>query len=202
MFDEDKFMTLVADKEIGIYGGSFNPPTIGHEGIIRTLTKPYKIGTNPAYMLFDEIWIVCSYNHPFNKDLIDHEDRRKMCELAFKQYKNVKVTEYKDSGTYELIKKIQEEHTDCKFTFIMGEDCVKTFHLWKNYEELKKLIPFLVLNRKGVEHKDENWFSYIKDSDVENISSTYVRNNINSKDVQKYLNPEVYSLIKERGFYE
>ena len=62
---------------VALYGLSANPPTNlgGHATIVRRLSK-----------LFDEVWILPVFKHAYasKRHLAPYEDRRAMCELAFR----------------------------------------------------------------------------------------------------------------------
>jgi nicotinate (nicotinamide) nucleotide adenylyltransferase len=57
---------------ITLFGGSFNPPHIGHALIIEEFLSSG---------LTDELWLLPTYNHAFNKSLAPSNHRLKMCEL-------------------------------------------------------------------------------------------------------------------------
>ena len=58
---------------IALFGGSFNPPHVGH-----MMAAYYVIATRPV----DKLWLMPAYRHPFGKRLAPFDDRVKMCELA------------------------------------------------------------------------------------------------------------------------
>lgn len=69
---------------IALLGGSFNPPHLGHVGIIR-----YVLGKH----LSDEVWVVPAAAHPYAKPLAKFSDRMEMCRLAFQGIPNVVVSD-------------------------------------------------------------------------------------------------------------
>ena len=58
---------------VAIFGGSFNPPHVGHQ-----LVALYVLETAAA----DELWFVPCWRHTFGKALEAFEDRLRMSELA------------------------------------------------------------------------------------------------------------------------
>jgi nicotinate-nucleotide adenylyltransferase len=58
---------------VAVYGGSFNPPHVAHQ-----LALTYVLATAQV----DEVWMVPTFKHPFDKALAPFSDRAKMCELA------------------------------------------------------------------------------------------------------------------------
>jgi nicotinate-nucleotide adenylyltransferase len=66
-----------------LFGGTFNPPHLGHQIVIRQ-----------AFELIpdiDELWLLPTYNHAFGKDLAPAPHRLEMCRLLVN-------TLYRDSG--------------------------------------------------------------------------------------------------------
>lgn len=65
-------------RRIGVFGASFNPPTLGHADVI-----------NQALPHFDEILLVPSLSHPFGKILVSLEHRLAMLQLFLDPWKNL-----------------------------------------------------------------------------------------------------------------
>ena len=59
---------------VAIYGGSFNPPHVGH-----VLAVAYVLATAEI----DEVLVVPAFQHPFSKELAGFDDRFALCEAAF-----------------------------------------------------------------------------------------------------------------------
>src|SRR5207245_3074255 len=58
--------------EIALFGGSFDPPHVGH-----LLAAAYVLAVEPI----DELWLVPVYQHPFAKPLVaSYEHRVALCE--------------------------------------------------------------------------------------------------------------------------
>src|SRR5574344_582128 len=62
-------------RQIGIFGGSFNPIHVGHIGLAKTLLKEARL---------DEIWFVVSPQNPLKEktDLLDDDKRLEMVRQA------------------------------------------------------------------------------------------------------------------------
>src|SRR4029079_1745454 len=61
-------------RRVGVFGGSFNPPHLGHRELIAALLERD---------LVDQVRVVPVYAHPFGKELAPFADRLAMCRLAF-----------------------------------------------------------------------------------------------------------------------
>ncbi len=51
-------------KNIGILGSAFNPPHLGHKDVIQQVSQD-----------FDEILLIPSFHHAFNKKMVSYQDR-------------------------------------------------------------------------------------------------------------------------------
>ena len=65
---------LVGAGKVGILGGSFNPPHVGHALLAHAMLSTEDL---------DELWIIPVWQHPFGKDSVSFEHRMDMCRLAF-----------------------------------------------------------------------------------------------------------------------
>ena len=167
---------MPSPKNIGIFGGSFSPPTTGHLQLAWQILKSCPI---------DEVWLSPVYSHNHGKSLVDPEHRLKMCQLACNQDSRFKAFDYEirhtiEGGTYNFLSKLiaDPEFHLFKFHYIIGLDVANDFHKWTRYEELRDLVPFLVHTRKGEERKAV-WFlkpphKYLE-GEVSQISSSQIR---------------------------
>ena len=120
--------------KIGLFFGSFNPIHIGHMAIANYMLE---------YTDLDKIWFVVSPQNPMkNKlSLLDEKQRLHMVNIAIgdnNKYKasNIEFKLPKPSYTINTLIHLNEKYPDYKFVLIMGADNLKSFHKWKNYEEI------------------------------------------------------------------
>lgn len=133
---------------IGVFGASFNPPTRGHEDVI-----------NQALSHFDEILLVPSIAHPFEKKSISLADRLVMLELFIAPWEKkkpgvVKILNiepmiqakqlHKDKVgrvyTFDVLSEIQLQRKKAKLSFILGPDNANP-EIWKKfyrYQDIEK----------------------------------------------------------------
>lgn len=127
---------------IGVFGASFNPPTRGHIDVI-----------NQAIPHFDEILLVPSIAHAFEKDLLPIEQRLDMLKmLASDKVKIFNVEASLQAGQpektkvytfdvlLELDKYYSEKLKSFSLSFIMGPDNADP-SVWKKFyrfEEIEK----------------------------------------------------------------
>ncbi len=132
-------------RQIGIFGGSFNPPHVGH-----TLATLWALQTHAI----DQVWWVPTCQHAFSKHLAPFEHRLDMCKIAVENINNVEVSTIEqqiggESRTIDTIKALRELHPDTDFWLIVGGDILNETDKWKNWDELITLVRLLVVGREG-----------------------------------------------------
>lgn len=196
-------------NKIGIFGGSFDPPTKAHLQIGEDLIlKGY----------LDAVWYLPCYQSLHGKKLTDADIRidmlwhfigeSKLCTDDMSpddlKHQGLWVCPYeienKMAGrTIDVIEKMfkyykENGHADDEFYMIIGMDNAENIHRFVEWEKVIS-APFIVLNRDGCE-STQTWFKedphvFADDICVPNISSTMIRNAIRVMKVQG-LKPEFF----------
>jgi len=175
---------------IAVYGGSFNPPHVAHQ-----MALAYVLATARV----DEVWMLPTFKHPFEKQLVPFGDRVKMCELAASPFKAVRVSRVEeelggDSYTLRTMKALRERHPDHRFSLVIGADLVAERERWHGWPELKELVPFIVVGREG--SPDTGGIA------LPAVSSTIVRQRlVSGEPVDNLLAADVLDYIRARGLY-
>ena len=120
--------------KIGLYFGSFNPIHVGHLIIANYMAQNSEL---------DEIWLVVSPHNPLKQKsnlLADHH-RLAMVNIAIEGNQLLKSSdiEFKlqqPNYTVKTLAYLKEKYPQNNFSLIMGEDNIRTFHKWYNYEEI------------------------------------------------------------------
>ncbi|MCS6838653.1 MAG: nicotinate (nicotinamide) nucleotide adenylyltransferase [Bdellovibrionaceae bacterium] len=137
--------------KIGIYGGSFNPPHLGHVNAVQSVYR--KMG-------LDRIIIVPTLMNPLKKlpsfSLASPDHRLKMAQLAFENLGpsfSVDDVEIKRGGiSYtidtlrDLRKKWGSEH---EFFLIIGVDNLSNFDQWRLWEKILEEVDLVITSRPG-----------------------------------------------------
>lgn len=130
------------ENEHIVIGGSFNPPTIAHQLMIKSLVElnPKKITIIPNG---DQYKISFT-----EKNLIPFVHRKKMCELMTEDFfDNIEVSDIENQqefkGSYYTLKSLNNP------IFSMGSDCLYDLHKWINYENLVKENRFIIFTRNS-----------------------------------------------------
>ena len=194
--------------DVAILGGSFDPPHLGHLTLARHAVKSFG---------FDCVFLMPCLNHRFNKPMQSPEHRVAMCKLAADGDPKIVVSEYEikkklTGESYYLLKSLLSEASASEYGFsmVIGMDNALCFDKWFRCEELKKMIPFVIIPRKGVEppqgdqwfHKPPHTVAPPMDGDME-ISSTRIRELIKGgRSTDGMLHPKVAEYIREHGLYK
>lgn len=134
-----------AAHRIGIYGGSFDPPHVGH-----VLAVSYVLSVG----LVDDVIVVPVFEHAFDKDLTPFEQRLALCRAAFANQSQVEVSDLerglpRPSYTLRTLQALAELHPDASFRLLVGADVAKEITKWHRFEEVCLLAQPLVLGRVG-----------------------------------------------------
>lgn len=181
--------------KIGVYVGSFNPPHKGHIKIAKTLVEKN---------IVDKVLIIPTNNYWNKTNLIDLNHRLNMLNLFQNEKIIVNNTLNDLEYTYQIIRELKKDGNE--YSLILGADNIINFNKWKNYEELLNL-ELLIINRDNInvkEHLDKlNKNDKYKIINIENIdiSSTYIRENMNNKDILNIIDKKVLDYIKQEKLY-
>lgn len=186
-------------KKIGLLGGTFDPPHIGH--LIIADDVYHELG-------LDEVWFIPSQIPPHkNAASVSADKRLEMVEKATsdRDYFFVKGIELQRTGpsyTIDTIKQLKELYPDIDFYFIIGADMVEYLPQWQAIDELIHAIQFVGVKRPGFDLVTPYPVRLV-DSLVVDISSSDVRSRIKARRPVRYLLPEsVDRYIREHKLYE
>lgn len=189
-------------KNIGLFFGSFNPIHIGHLIIAETVSNLPHI---------KEVWFVISPQNPFKekKSLLNQYDRLHLVKLAIEDNPKLKASTIEfnlpqPSYTIDTLTYLQEKYPKSDFSLIMGEDNLKHFHKWKNYEQILKYYNLIVYPRPHYQTDKYNEHPKVTRLQVPllEISASYIRERIKSQTSIRYLvHDKVGSYIQEMNLW-
>jgi nicotinate-nucleotide adenylyltransferase len=187
-------------KRVGILGGTFNPPHLGHLIIANEVLHALKL---------EEVRFMPNQKPPHKKmaDKVTEEQRLAMTELAIQDHEKFKLEtiELKRKGcsyTYDTMQLLKAQEPDVDFYFIIGADMIEYLPKWYKVSELCKLVQFVGVNRPRYSTESEMPIVSIDIPDI-SISSTLLRRRLSQQQSVKYLIPDqVISYIKEHSLYE
>lgn len=188
--------------KIGLFFGTFNPIHIGHMVIANYLLE---------YSDLEKIWFVVTPHNPLKdrKSLLDDYSRLHLVNLAIGddvrfRTQDIEFSLPQPNYTVNTLAYLKEKYPEHEFVLIMGGDNLKTFHKWKNHEEIINHYHIYVYKRADeeggiyVNHKKVHLF----DAPLMEISSTFIRKAIQEgKDVSYFLPKAVGDYIKQTNYY-
>ncbi len=200
----------IEPERVCVFASSFNPPTVGHETMIRTiLSKDW----------CQELILVISRGHISKESFqVSEAERIILTELMTTPYKNVSIA-FAFSGKFIKIAHNLEAVVESEISFLMGSD---NFHQMIDPEiNSKRDLNFffehhsIFIAARGEEFLgplmqglDLDWVKKIREITFgegrqKGISSTIVRDKIaKGESPDDLLHPEVYRAIKELNLYK
>ncbi len=190
--------------KIGLYFGTFNPIHIGHMIIANHIAE---------FSDLDQIWMIVTPHNPHKQKstLLDDYHRLHMVHLATEDFPKIKPSdiEFKlpqPNYTVNTLAHLQEKFPKNEFALIMGEDNLKSFHKWKNYEVILQHHDIYMYPRISSDAESNGLKNHprihIIEAPIVEISSTFIRESIKSKKNVKPMLPEkVWQYIDHNLFY-
>ncbi|WP_136467795.1 nicotinate (nicotinamide) nucleotide adenylyltransferase [Flagellimonas onchidii] len=192
-------------KNVGLYFGTFNPIHIGHLAIANHMVE---------FSDLDEVWFVITPQSPFKtkQSLLDDHHRYQMVFEALQEYPKLKPSKIEfdlpqPNYTINTLVHLDEAYgQEYRFALIMGEDNLKGFHKWKNFEAILENYSIYVYPRISegtIEHRFEDHPKITKvDAPVMEISSTFIRKkHREGKNIRPLLPEAVWKYMDEMNFY-
>lgn len=190
--------------KIALFGGAFDPPHLGHLQVIINLFEN---------KLADEVWLVPTGTHDFQKQMQPASIRLKMLEMLVDQL----PLEYRDkvrieqceleregvSHTIDTLNQLSKQHSHDDLYFVIGSDNLEKFHLWERYLEILERYPVIVYPRINYPF-DSIYEGMIPLSGVKQIlaSSTEIRKRlIEQESVEDMLPQEILDFIQKERLY-
>ena len=197
-------------ERIGIYGGTYNPPHIGHLRAAEYAIDALKL---------DRLLLIPTGVSP-HKEMAagaSTADRLAMLELSAKGIEKAEVSDIEirregRSYTVDTLRTIQAEHPDSELFLLMGTDMFLSFLTWREPETIMQLAALAVFCRgeKGERVKIEAQKAALEalgataalvENPVTAISSTDLRRMLIFGCADPFLMPGVGEYIRDHGLY-
>lgn len=128
---------------IALFGGSFDPPHIGHQ-----LACLYVLSTHAV----DEVWMLPCAQHPFAKQMAPFHHRATMCQLVTAPLRSVQVCTIEGelpgpSYTLHTVRALSQRHPEHELFLVIGADLLREREHWHGAAELSQRVRFIVLGR-------------------------------------------------------
>ena len=195
-------MTSTASLRIGLFGGTFDPPHVGH----------LVTAVNVRHALNLDIVILMVANDPWQKsgsrDVTTAEDRFAMVEAAVSVVDGVaagrdEIDRGGPSYTADTLMALAEKHPGAELFTIVGDDAAAGLTSWTRVEQVADYSQLVVVDRPGVAVELSKQFNWLRvESPRLEVSSTELRSRFSDGRPLDYLVTEpVLRVIEERGLY-
>ena len=195
-------MTSAANPRIGLFGGTFDPPHVGH----------LVTAVNVRHALNLDIVMLMVANDPWQKsgarDVTTAEDRFAMVEAAVSVVDGViagrdEIDRGGPSYTADTLMALAEKHPGAELFTIVGDDAAAGLTSWTRVEQVAEYSQLVVVDRPGVAVELPKQFNWLRvESPRLEVSSTDLRSRFSDGRPLDYLVTEpVLRVIEERGLY-
>lgn len=186
-------------KKVGILGGTFNPPHIGHLIVANEVKNALEL---------DEVRLMPTAVPPHKLAAGDAtaEERLEMVKLAVSGVEDLTACSFEVerggvSYTYETMKQLTDMEPETVFHFIIGGDMIDQLSTWYRIDELVELVRFVGVGRPGTAGETEYAVQLVDIPQID-LSSTLIRKRFSEKGTVRFLIPsEVEAFIREVGLY-
>ena len=198
--------------DIAIYGGSFNPPHLGHREAVITALE----ALNPDLLL------IIPDHEPPHKEMEEGsptpEQRLELCRLTFGDLEHVEISSLElerngKSYTYDTVRELQERYPDARLTLIVGTDMILTFEEWYHFEYLLAHCRLAAMARDFEDdEKLRDAAGHLRscygaeiillDHAPLPMSSTELRRMLRSRLGAEAIHPDAYAAIIRHRFYD
>ena len=138
-------------RSIGILGGTFNPPHVGHLAVARNAREEFGL----------ECVVLMPAGSPLHKPAAEDPGascRLAMCRLVAETVEGLsacamEVDRGGPSYTVDTLRAMHATHPDAELTFIVGADTAGTLASWREPVELLGLARLAVASRSGADRE-------------------------------------------------
>lgn len=144
-------LDLQPGMKVGIFGGSFNPAHDGHAHVAETALRRLDLDR--------VVWLVSPQN-----PLKDARDSAPLAERMASAEKAARlaasgpamiVSDYETrigtQWTVDTLRALIDRHPGVRFVWVMGSDNLASFHRWRGWTDIMRMMPVAVIARPGSE---------------------------------------------------
>ncbi len=197
-------------ERIGIFGGTYNPPHLGH-------VQAAVYGKNALKL--EKLYLIPSYISPHKALPVGSptpQQRLEMVRLAALctdlSVSDLELQRGGASYTYKTVLSVREKHPEAEIYLMMGTDMFLTLDTWREADLLLSMVHPVVFyrgdqgEREAVEQKkkyfaDRGVSATILENPVTEISSTQLRRMLVFNCAEPFLDKEVHSYILQNHLY-
>lgn len=196
---------------IGILGGTYNPPHLGHR---------YMAELAVSSLGLDILYVIPALRPPHkvvSDDSPSDSERMEMARINFAGMEKVIVSDIEftrdgPSYTADTVSELLQRHLNGEIYLILGTDMLLGFEQWYRFEDILKMVTLTVFARESGQRQEierhaavlrGRWGGKFKivDNEVLPISSTHLRELLVSREGPHYMSESLYAYIIRGRFY-
>lgn len=179
--------------EIALFGTSADPPTAGHQAIIKWLSEH-----------FDKV-VVWASDNPFKSHQTSLDQRSTMLLVLIDDIdsskKNISIhPELSSHRTVETVERARKKWPNAEFTLVVGSDLAKQLPRWYKIKELLQQVGLLIVPRPGIKVEQADFQELrelgaeveIASLEVPNVSSSAYREQGDSTTITPPIKDYIY----------
>ncbi len=176
-------------KRAALFGGSFDPPHIGHVEIVNELKN---------LDFIDEVIVMPTYLNPFKERFTAPASKRlEWLKKLFESERKVVVSDFevkqkRKVPTYETLQELKKKYDEVYIA--IGADNLPTLHKWYNFDKIEQEAKFIVATREGFELPKEH---YLTIEVTQPVSSTQLRDRIDKTQLPPKIAEEIDTFYKD-----
>ncbi len=177
-------------KKIALFGGSFDPPHIGHIAIVEEALQQLDI---------EKLVVVPAYVNPFKSGSHAPADLRlSWLQEIFKDHTDITITDFevkqeRPVRTIETIRHFSKEADE--IYFIIGADNLASLQQWHQFDALNKLVTWVVATRDKIDVPK----TFRRLNVAKPVSSTELRATIKPHELPSKVAHEITDFYKEHN---
>lgn len=196
-------MTRGAGERLGVFGGTFDPPHVGH--LVAAVNARHEAR-------LDRVLLVVA-NEPWQKvgmrDISPAADRLAMVEAAVAGVEGVEASALEierggPSYTADTLCQLHDGDPTRELFLVLGSDAVAGLPTWERTDAVRELATIVVVERPGTtgSRPPPGYRALVVSVPLLDVSSTEVRSRVaEGRPLDYLLTPGVISCIHERGLY-
>lgn len=191
---------------IALFGGSFDPPHVGHQMACLYVLSTYDV---------DAVWMVPCFRHPFDKRIESFSHRAAMCRATTAPLgPRVSVSNIEEelggpSFTLTTVQALSARHPEHEFYLVIGADLLRERERWYGADELLATVRFIILGRAGTDElgsvalRPGRDLHHPDSLELPAVSSTQVRAQLQAgQSPQGMICRDVLSYIRAHNLYQ
>jgi nicotinate-nucleotide adenylyltransferase len=193
----------VRGERLGLFGGTFDPPHVGH--LVTAVNVRHELGLDRVLLVVnDQPWQKLG-----TREITPAEDRFAMVEAAVGSVDGLEASRIEiDRGglsfTADTLHGLQADDPDRELYVILGSDAAGGLPSWERADEVRELSTIVVVERPGAREVTPlpGWRWQRVEVPRLEVSSTDLRARVaDGRPLDYLLTPEVIAAVHERGLY-